>query len=116
MPYSETCDSLRLEDSTPPGYRYCSTHLSTSLSCVIHLFKCLPFPEQSFKFDFTIFYSGSAGPQWAIMGPLVGGMVVLGVAVGFVSWWVHKRRKCRGVITSKYQTLLGSRQSHESWQ
>ncbi|XP_015757109.1 PREDICTED: integumentary mucin C.1-like [Acropora digitifera] len=42
---------------------------------------------------------GSAGPHWAIMGPVVGGIVVLGIVVGFVSWWVHKRRNYRGNIT-----------------
>ncbi|KAK2547596.1 hypothetical protein P5673_032417 [Acropora cervicornis] len=29
------------------------------------------------------------------MGPVVVGAVVLAIVVGFVSWWVHKRMKCR---------------------
>ena len=118
MPYSETC--LHLEDSTPPGYKYCLPHLSAGLSSFLcypsRHFKYFPFPEQSFKFNFTIFYSGSAGPQWAIMGPVVVGAVVLAIVVGFVSWWVHKRMKCRRDLASKYQRFLASRQSHESWQ
>ena len=34
--------------------------------------------------------------------------MVLGIVVGVVSWWVHKRRKPRKDTTSKYQTLLVS--------
>ena len=42
--------------------------------------------------------------------------MVLAIVVVVVPWWVHKRRKRRKDITSKYQTSLASRQSHESWQ
>ena len=62
-----------------------------------------------------LFYSGSAGPQWAIIGAVEGGIVVLAIVV-VVPWWVHKRRKRRRDITSKYQTLLASRRSHGSWE
>ncbi|KAK2547593.1 hypothetical protein P5673_032414 [Acropora cervicornis] len=41
---------------------------------------------------------GSAGPQWAIIGAVEGGIVVLAIVV-VVPWWVHKRRKRRRDIT-----------------
>ena len=62
------------------------------------------------------FYSGLAGTTWAIIGGVTGGVVVLVIGVGVLTWWLHKKRKCIKDSKSKDQTLLASRRLRESRQ
>ena len=122
LPFSCCCEChilKRLVDSTPPGYKHCLTHLCQSLFFLVLSFFSLsssPFLDSPLSLTSLFFYSGSAGPQWAIIGAVEGSIVVLAIVVVVVPWSVHKRRKRRKAITSEYQTLLASHQSHESWQ
>ncbi|XP_067052060.1 uncharacterized protein [Acropora muricata] len=37
----------------------------------------------------------AADPPWVIIGAVAGGVVLLAILVGVLTWWVHKQRKCR---------------------
>ena len=101
MSSSETCPCIIFYIPWVWTLLYASLPVSL-LSCLILLSSnSFPFAGQSFKFNFTIFHSGSAGPQWAVIGSVAGIIVVVVIVVVVVSWWVHKQRKCRKDIKSK---------------
>ena len=117
MSYSETCPSLG--DPTSPGYNQCLTHPCQAL-VFLALFLSPPSPslflDSPLSLTLTILYSVSTGPPWAIIGGVTGGVAVLAIVIGVLTWWVHKQRRCRKDTKSKDQTLLASHRSQESRQ
>ncbi|XP_068733675.1 uncharacterized protein [Montipora capricornis] len=48
------------------------------------------------------------GPPWVIIGAVAGGVVLVALVVGFVTWWVHKKRKCIKDTKTRSRSHLGT--------